>query len=53
MYGATMPLVLVITHRKIQVVDTTAIVHLPICNKWGQTLSTRKYLARHSRIKLK
>jgi hypothetical protein len=29
-----MPLVLVITHRRIQAVDAIAIVHLLICNKW-------------------
>jgi hypothetical protein len=48
-----MPLVLIITHRRIQVVDIVAIVHLPICNKWEQTLSTRRYSARLTHLKLK
>jgi hypothetical protein len=53
MYGATMPLVLVITHYRIQAIDTVTILHLPICNKRGQTLSTRRYSARLTHLKLK
>ena len=33
-YGMTMPMVLSITHRRIMTVDTIAVIHLPICNKW-------------------
>jgi hypothetical protein len=44
MYGATMPLVLVITNRRIHVVDTITIVHLPHLQQMEkQTLSTRIY----------
>jgi hypothetical protein len=42
-------MVLSITHRRIEVVDTVAVIHLPIYNKWEQTLSTRRYSARLTR----
>jgi hypothetical protein len=32
----TTPMVLSITHRRIEAVDTVTIIHLPICNK-GET----------------
>jgi hypothetical protein len=45
MYEATMPLVLVITHRRIQAVDIIAIIHLPICNKWETNPEYEKVLS--------
>jgi hypothetical protein len=54
MYRATMPLVLVITHRRVHAVDAITVVHLAICNNNGNnTLSTIKYSARLTRLKLK
>jgi hypothetical protein len=49
-----MPLVLVVTHRRVQAVDAITIVHLTICNNNGNNaLSIRKYSARLTRLKLK
>jgi hypothetical protein len=49
-----LPLVLVVTHRWIQAVDAIAVVHLTIYNINGNnTLSTRKYSARLTRLKPK
>jgi hypothetical protein len=54
MYGATMPLVLVVAHRRIQTIDAISIVHLTICNNnENNALSTRRYSARLTRLKLK
>jgi hypothetical protein len=46
-----MPMVLSITHRRVKAVDTIAVVHLPICNKWekNKTLTMRRYSARLTR----
>jgi hypothetical protein len=44
-----MPMVLSITYRRIKTVDTVAVIHLSIYNKWEQTLSTRRYSARLTR----
>jgi hypothetical protein len=41
----TMPMVLSITHRRIKAVDTVAIIHLPICNKWEQNPEYEKVLS--------
>jgi hypothetical protein len=47
-----LPLVLVVTHRRIQTVDAIPIVHQTICNNNGNNaLSTRRYLARLTRRK--
>jgi hypothetical protein len=49
-----LPLVLVVTHRRIQTVDAIAVVHLTICNNNGNNaLSTRRYSARLTRLKPK
>jgi hypothetical protein len=49
-----MPLVLVIAHRMVQAVDAIPVIHLTICNNNGNNaLSTRKYSARLTRLKLK
>jgi hypothetical protein len=49
-----MPLVLVVAHRRVQAVDVITVVHLTICNNnRNNALSTRKYLARLTRLKLK
>jgi hypothetical protein len=37
-------MVLSFTHRRIKAVDTVAIIHLPICNKWEQSLEYEKVL---------
>jgi hypothetical protein len=34
-----------ITHHRIKAVDTIAIIHLPICNKWEQNLEYEKVLS--------
>jgi hypothetical protein len=47
-------LVLVVAHRRVQAVDAITVVHLTICNNNGNNaLSTRKYSARLTRLKLK
>jgi hypothetical protein len=49
-----MPLVLVVAHRRVQAVDAIIIVHVTIYNNIGNNvLSTRKYSARLTRLKLK
>jgi hypothetical protein len=49
-----MPLVLVVAHRRVQAVDAIFIIHLAIYNNNGNNaLSTRKYLARLTLLKLK
>jgi hypothetical protein len=49
-----LPLVLVVAHRRIQAVDAIPVIHLTICNNNGNnTLSTRKYSVRLTRLKLK
>jgi hypothetical protein len=40
-----MPMVLSITHRRIKAVDTVAVIHLPICNKWEQNPEYEKVLS--------
>jgi hypothetical protein len=48
-----MPLVLVVAHRKVQIVDAITVIHLTICNNNGNnTLSMRKYSSRLTRLKL-
>jgi hypothetical protein len=34
-----------ITHRRIKAVDTVAVIHLPICNKWEQNPKYEKVLS--------
>jgi hypothetical protein len=47
-------LVLVVAHRRVQAVNAITVVHLTICNNNGNNaLSTRKYSARLTRLKLK
>jgi hypothetical protein len=47
-----LPLVLVVSHRRIQAVNAIAVVHLTICNNNGNNaLSTRRYSARLTRLK--
>jgi hypothetical protein len=41
----TMPMVLTITHRRIKTVDTVAVIHLGICNKWEQKPEYEKVLS--------
>jgi hypothetical protein len=49
-----MPIVLVVTHRRIHAVDAIAVVHMTIYNNNGNNaLSTRKYSARLTRLKPK
>jgi hypothetical protein len=49
-----MPLVLVVTHCRVQTVDAISIVHLAICkNNGNNALSTIKYSVRLTRLKLK
>jgi hypothetical protein len=49
-----MPLVLVVTHRRVQAVDAIPVVHLTIYNNNGNNaLSTRRYSARLIRLKQK
>jgi hypothetical protein len=38
-------MVLSITHRRIEAVDTIAVIHLSICNKWEQNLEYEKVLS--------
>jgi hypothetical protein len=38
-------MVLSITHRRIEAVDTVAVIHLPICNKWEQNPEYEKVLS--------
>jgi hypothetical protein len=38
-------MVLNITHHRVKAVDTIAIVHLPIYNKWEQNLEYEKVLS--------
>jgi hypothetical protein len=38
-------MVLSITHCRIKAVDTVAIIHLPICNKWEQNPEYEKVLS--------
>jgi hypothetical protein len=53
-YGATMPLVLIVAHRRIQAVDAISIIHLPIySNNGNNALSMRRYSAKLTRLKLK
>jgi hypothetical protein len=40
-----LPIVLSITHRRIEAVDTVAVIHLPICNKWEQSPEYEKVLS--------
>jgi secreted Zn-dependent insulinase-like peptidase len=48
-----LPLVLVVTHRRIQAVNAIAVVHLTIYNNNGNNaLSTRRYSARLTHLKL-
>jgi hypothetical protein len=49
-----LPLVLVVTHRRIETVDAIAIVHLTIYNNNGNNaLSMKRYSARLTRLKPK
>jgi hypothetical protein len=49
-----LPLVLVVAHRWIQVVNAIAVVHLTICNNnVNNVMSTRRYSARLTRLKPK
>jgi hypothetical protein len=38
-------MVLSFTHRRIEAVDTVAVIHLPICNKWEQSPEYEKVLS--------
>jgi hypothetical protein len=38
-------MVLGITHRRIEAVDTLAVIHLPIYNKWEQNPKYEKILS--------
>jgi hypothetical protein len=38
-------MVLSFTHRRIKAVDTIAVIHLPICNKWEQSPEYEKVLS--------
>jgi hypothetical protein len=50
----TPPLVLVVTHHRVQAVDAIAIIYLTICNNNGNNaLNTSKYSARLTHLKPK
>jgi hypothetical protein len=38
-------MVLSFAHHRIKAVDTVAVIHLPICNKWEQSLEYEKVLS--------
>jgi hypothetical protein len=40
-----LPMVLSFSHRRIKAVDTVAVIHLPICNKWEQSPKYEKVLS--------
>jgi hypothetical protein len=49
-----MPLVLVVSHRRVQAVDAIIVVHLTICNNnRNNALGIRKYSNRLNHLKLK
>jgi hypothetical protein len=49
-----MPLILIVAHHRIQIVDAISIIYLAICNNNGnKALSTRMYSAKLTRLKLK
>jgi hypothetical protein len=38
-------MVLSFSHRRIKAIDAVAVIHLPICNKWEQSLEHEKVLS--------
>jgi hypothetical protein len=38
-------MILSFTHHRIKAVDTVAVIHLPICNKWEQNPEYEKVLS--------